>query len=146
MSEGNPGAPAGPIVLYDGVCALCNGTVRFVLARDTARRIRFAPLQGETARGFLRKWGKTPDVLDTFYLVRHAAAEGESVSERGQAALLLFEEIGGAWRLLGRILRVLPVRLMDFLYDFIARRRYRWFGKYDACPVPSAKDRDRFLP
>lgn len=143
MEEGGPG---GPIVLYDGVCALCNGTVRFALARDRARRIRFAPLQGETARGFLRKWGKEPEVLDTFYLVLDSGTAGERVASRGQAALLLFEEIGGVWRLLGRILRALPVRLLDSVYDFIARRRYRWFGKYDACPVPPAKDRDRFLP
>jgi predicted DCC family thiol-disulfide oxidoreductase YuxK len=136
----------GPIVLYDGLCALCNGTVRFALARDRARRFRFAPLQGETARGFLRKWGKEPEALDTFYVVLNSGTPEEKAASRGQAALLLFEEIGGPWKLLGRILGVLPKRLLDSLYDFIARRHSRWFGRYDSCPVPPAKDRDRFLP
>ncbi len=134
------------LLLYDGVCALCNGLVRFVLKRDRARLFRFAPLQGETARELLRKWGRTPELLDTLYFVRDADTPGEAVLERSRAALLVFEEIGGVWKVLARLLGVLPSGVLDFLYDFVARRRYRWFGRYDACPLPPPEDRDRFLP
>ncbi len=134
------------LLLYDGVCALCNGFVRFVLKHDRTGLFRFAPLQGETAGRFLRKWGKTPELLDTVYVVRDTDTQAEAVSEHAQAVLLVLEEIGGLWKALSRLLGVLPSKVLDVFYDLVARRRYRWFGRYDACPLPPPENRDRFLP
>jgi predicted DCC family thiol-disulfide oxidoreductase YuxK len=136
------GDTGGPVLLYDGVCAFCNGLVRFVLARDTTRRFRFAPLQGETARGMLRKEGKRADDLDTVWLVE----PNGTLLARGRAIRAVLRDLDGFWSFIAGTLGFFPAPLLDFLYDAIARRRYRWFGKYESCPVPPAQDRDRFLP
>lgn len=134
------------LLLYDGVCALCNGLVRFLLRHDPANRFLFAPLQGETAREILRRWKEAPDLFDTVYLVRTAGAPGEALLARGRAVVAVLEEVGGVWKAIGRLFAFLPPKVLDLLYDFVARRRYRWFGKYDVCPLPPPEDRGRFLP
>jgi predicted DCC family thiol-disulfide oxidoreductase YuxK len=134
-----------PIVVYDGVCGLCNRAVRFVLKHDGQDRFRFASLQSEFAAGILRRRGIQPGILDTFYLVTDHGQPGEQLSERSEAAIAVLRELGGVWRVLALPLRVLPAQVRDWGYNLIARHRYRMFGKYDACPLPEAKDRHKFL-
>lgn len=129
------------IVFYDGVCALCNGWVRFVLKRTAPGTISFAPLQGETAR----QRASIPGEVRTVVLVLHPGEAQERVLLRSSAALELLNQIGGVWRMVSW-LRIVPRCVRDWVYDFIAVRRYQWFGNYDTCPAPLPEWRNRFLP
>jgi predicted DCC family thiol-disulfide oxidoreductase YuxK len=132
------------LVLYDGVCGLCDRSVQFLLRHDRRARLSFAALQGETARPILERHGLAGE-LGSFVLVRDAGTSRERLHLRSSGALEVTRELGGAWRL-ARALRVVPRRLRDAVYDWVARRRYGWFGTLDACRVPGPEVRSRFLP
>ncbi len=132
------------VILYDGVCGLCNRGVRFVLKRDRDGVFRFASLQSSTGREILARHGIAPDALDTFYVVREFGLVGERVLSRSSAAVYTAARLGGVWKS-ATMLRVLPPRVRDFVYDTIARHRYRMFGRYDTCPLPEARYRGRFI-
>jgi predicted DCC family thiol-disulfide oxidoreductase YuxK len=130
------------LLFYDGGCGLCHRSVRFVVAADPEGRFRFAPLGGETFRGAvlpaLREGLPDSIVLRT--------AEG-ALLVRSDAALHVLRRLGGRWRLLAALLGLLPRRLRDAGYDFVARRRARWFASpADACPLVPAHLRARFAP
>ena len=135
-----PDPAAHPVVLFDGVCNLCHGTVRFLLERDPAARLRFASLQSDVGRALLARYGLDADALDTIVYVDAAGAH-----QRSDAALRIVRVLGPPWSWL-RVLALLPLPLRDAAYDFVARNRYRWFGKKDACPMPRAEWTARFLP
>jgi predicted DCC family thiol-disulfide oxidoreductase YuxK len=128
------------IVFFDGVCGLCDKTVRFLLRHDRHDRLRFAPLQGETARRVLPPLGGRPEDLDTIYVV---TADGRLL-QRSRAVLFATVALGGAWVLLGA-LRIVPRPLADLVYRFVARVRYRVFGRFDTCSIPTPEERARFL-
>lgn len=141
-----------PILLYDGVCGLCNRTVQFVLQRDRGGAFRFASLQSDVARRILANYGVSPSDLDTFYVVTDFArgspvevAQKQTLLARSDAAIFVLQELGSIWRVAGGLLRMLPRSLRDWVYESVARRRYRMFGRYDACPIPGAETRNRFL-
>lgn len=136
--------PEHLLVLYDGVCALCNRLVRFLLARDRRDRYRFAPLQSELGRRFVARHGGDPDELSTVYLIASPGAEGERAYLRGRAALLSLAGLGGPWAL-ARLAAALPRPLLDLGYRAVARRRYRLFGRYDSCPLPAPEHRHKFI-
>jgi predicted DCC family thiol-disulfide oxidoreductase YuxK len=138
-------ADPGPIVLYDGVCALCNGLVRFVLARDREGVFRFASLQGEVARATLARHGRNPDSLDTLIVVLDAGLPTERLLDQSTAALFVLRRLPAMWRAIGRATSIVPAALRDSVYRLVARTRYRTLGKYDACPIPPPAVRDRFL-
>jgi predicted DCC family thiol-disulfide oxidoreductase YuxK len=129
------------IVFYDGVCGLCDRWVRFVAKRDKRRTLQFAPLQGETAWQF----PALPTEMRTVIFVVNAGNSRERRYLRSDAALRLLDHVGGFWRMVSW-LRIVPRPLRDAVYDAIARRRYRWFGQFDSCPLPPPELRDRFLP
>ena len=128
------------VLFYDGVCAMCNGIVRFMLKRDTGRRFAFAPLQGETADLARSLHPGFPKDLETVVYLRDG-----NVFVRSRAAALAMCELPYPARMLSWF-RVLPAWLTDFFYGLIANNRYRVFGKYDVCPLPPAEHRERFLP
>jgi predicted DCC family thiol-disulfide oxidoreductase YuxK len=132
------------VILYDGVCGLCNRLNRFVLARDVRGVFRFASLQSHFARGFLTGRGLDPGDLGTLYLIADFGTEREAIHTKSRATLLILTTLGGPWRVAG-ILDVLPTTLLDGVYDLIARVRYRIFGRYDSCPLPRPEWRDRFI-
>jgi predicted DCC family thiol-disulfide oxidoreductase YuxK len=134
-----PDPAAHPTLLFDGVCNLCHGTVRFVLAHDRAARFRFATLQSEVGRALLARHGLDAAALDSVVLV-----DADGAHERSDGALRTLARLDSPWRWLG-LLRVVPRPLRDAVYDWIARHRYGWFGKLDACPLPRPEWRDRFL-
>jgi len=146
-----PGHPSGapkPLILFDGVCNLCNAVVTWVIERDRRGEFRFAALQSGEARRALAAAG-APDAR-TSTGPEHALGpdsvvliDGAGVHTRSEAALHIARALGPPWSLLG-FGRVIPRRLRDGLYDFIAGHRYRWFGKRDACVIPPAKIRARF--
>jgi predicted DCC family thiol-disulfide oxidoreductase YuxK len=135
----------GPILLYDGVCGLCSRLVQFVLKRDRRNQFRFAPLQGGFAARALARHGKDPADLDTVYVVVSPEQPDEQLLPRSQAIIYILRRLRRAWPLLAFLGRILPRSLADWLYGQVARRRYRIFGKYDACPLPSSETRARFL-
>lgn len=129
------------IVFYDGECGLCDRSVRFLLPRDRQAALRFAPLQGETAR----RRTDLPSELRSVIFVTQPGTAQEQVYSRSEAALRLLDHVGGVWRIVSW-LRVVPRPFRDWVYDRIAQRRYRWFGKFASCRVPSPEWRQRFLP
>jgi predicted DCC family thiol-disulfide oxidoreductase YuxK len=140
-----PASTPNPIILYDGVCGLCNRLVQFVLKHDSHDRFRFASLQSEFAAEILRRHGASPDDLDTMYVVHDYSLPQERIASRSDAAIMALRELGGGWAALGAALRALPVWVRNWEYNLVARNRYRIFGKYDSCPIPSEKDRRKFL-
>jgi predicted DCC family thiol-disulfide oxidoreductase YuxK len=130
-----------PILLFDGVCNLCNRTVQFVIDRDPAGVVRFAPLQSDAARRVLAARGRAAPEgeLDSVLLV-----EGARVYERSDAALRVARRLRGGWPLLYAFI-VVPRSARDLVYRFVAKHRYRWFGRTEACRVPTPEVRARFL-
>ncbi len=132
------------LVLYDGVCGLCNGFTRFVLRRDKRDRFVFAALQGSLAIELLRRHGRAAADLDTVYVVTGRGSEGERLLERARAVIFVLAGLGGVWGV-ARIFGVLPARLLDAIYDFVAARRYRWFGRSETCLLPLPRYRAKFI-
>ncbi len=134
-----------PIILYDGVCGLCNRFVQFVLKRDHQDRFRFAALQSNFAREILERHNLNPDTLETVYLALDYGGPAERLLSRDDAASSVLQQLGGFSRLWASVLKVLPCRLRGWSYNFVARNRYRFFGRHEACPLPDPKDRHKFL-
>jgi predicted DCC family thiol-disulfide oxidoreductase YuxK len=132
------------VVLFDGVCAICNRTVRFLLARDRRDRFRYAPLQSAFATQAAARHGRDARDLDTLYVVADYGTPSERLYGKAEGMLHLLGEIGGVWRL-SAVLGVLPAAVLNRAYDAFARNRYRWFGKYDSCPIPTAAERAKFV-
>ena len=137
--------PPHPIILYDGVCGLCNRFVQFVLKRDHQDRFRFAALQSNFARTVLRRHALNPDLLDTVYVVFDYGQASEHLLSRNAAARAVLEELGGLWRFWARLLDWLPESFRDWRYNLVARNRYRFFGKRESCPLPDPKNLHKFL-
>jgi predicted DCC family thiol-disulfide oxidoreductase YuxK len=133
------------VLLYDGVCALCNGLVRFLVARDRGRHIRYAALQSEFARAALEPYGEDPTTLSTVFLLQRYGRHDQRCLRRSRAALAAMRRLGGAWALAARVLGLLPTFLLDAGYRSIARVRYWMFGRYASCPLPAPEHRDLFL-
>ncbi len=133
-----PGEPA--IVLFDGVCNFCSEGVRFLAPRDPAGRLHYAALQSEAGRRLQRRFGLDPADLDTVVLV-----EGDRCHLKSGAIVRVLRRLRGAWPLLAALLWLVPSPLRDAAYVRFARNRYRWFGKSDACLVPTPELRARFL-
>jgi predicted DCC family thiol-disulfide oxidoreductase YuxK len=132
------------IVLYDGVCGLCNRTVQFLLKRDRHDRLRFASLQSDFAATFLKRHGMDHQSLDTVYAVLNYGQAGETLLAKGDAVLFFARAIGGVWSI-GGLGRIVPRATRNWLYDFVARHRYQVFGKSETCMLPDPKQRPKFI-
>jgi predicted DCC family thiol-disulfide oxidoreductase YuxK len=145
----DPGRPAATaeattttaetVVLFDGVCNLCNGTVQFLLQRDRRGQFRFAALQSSAGRNLLRRHGLPEDALETIVVLDSGRAW-----LRSDGALLLARRLPWPWPLL-YVFRLCPRSLRDAIYSWIARNRYRWFGRRESCMLPTAEGSARFL-
>jgi len=128
------------LVFFDGVCHLCQGTVKFILKRDRNRRFAFAPLQGETAQAYLDmtvEENTSPESV----IVWH---QGKKL-ERAAAIFYILLYLPWPWKLLS-VFRFLPSFVSDPLYRFVARNRYRWFGRSASCMMPRPEWKEQFLP
>jgi len=132
------------LILYDVVCGLCNRLNRFVLKRDPTGMFRFASLQSGLGQSLLRDFGRDPGNLDTLYVVVGYGSRSPVLLFRSRAALFVVKTLGGPWRL-AAVLGILPGRLLDWVYDLIARHRYSVFGRYESCLVPSPEHKSRFI-
>jgi len=135
------------LLLYDGVCALCNGVVRFLMKRDRLDRFRYAPLESSLGREVLARFD-IHTFPDGVMLLTDALTPAEHLYRRSDAVAEALQRLSGPrgmWRLLGGILRLVPRALRDWGYGIVARFRYRVFGRYDTCPIPPPEQRSRLL-
>jgi len=139
-----PETESHPIVLYDGVCGLCNRLNQFLLKRDRYDRLRFASLQSEFAGNILRRHSLDPLDLDTVCIVVNHGTSDERVLARSDAIIHVVRLLGGFWQaaVLGM---VIPKVLRDALYKLVATNRYRVFGKSDSCILPEPRHRGKFI-
>jgi predicted DCC family thiol-disulfide oxidoreductase YuxK len=128
-----------PVMLFDGVCNLCSGWVHFAIARDPAANLHFAAIQSAHGQAFLRRRGLPTDRFETFYLI-----DGRRVYEKSAGFLRMVGYLRWPWPLL-KAVRIVPRPLLDWLYDRIARNRYRLFGRRQTCLVPTPEIAVRFL-
>lgn len=128
-----------PIIFFDGVCNLCNSSVNFIIDRDPASRFRFASLQSDFAKHSLKK-----RKIDTSKLESIILWKDNKVYTKSDAAIEIAKDMMAPWSWL-RILNVIPLFIRDSLYNWIAKNRYRWFGRRDKCRIPSPELKNRFL-
>ena len=127
------------IIFFDGVCNLCTNSVKFVIKRDKKDAFRFAPLQSDAAHQYLGPFGLSLGELNTIILL-----EDNKVYQRSAAALRIARKLGGGWPLLYGFM-IFPAFIRDFVYNQIAKRRYRIWGKQDSCIVPTPELKAKFL-
>ena len=139
----DPDVPAFPddkaLLVFDGVCVLCSATARFVLERDGAARIRFATAQSPLGQALYRHYGLDTQAFETNLVLFEGRAHGKL-----DTVILGGRLLGGVWRAVG-LLRLLPRPLGDWLYDRVARNRYRLFGRTEHCMMPRPEWQDRFI-
>ncbi|MEY3243158.1 MAG: hypothetical protein RIR11_4597 [Bacteroidota bacterium] len=127
------------LLLFDGVCNLCNGAVQWIIVRDKKAVFQFAALQSDAGQRALNHLGLPTQSFNTIVLIK-----GDRYLIRSDAALEIAVQLGGFWRLAG-IFKIVPRFIRDAVYDFIANNRYRWFGKQEQCMLPRAEWKGRFL-
>lgn len=129
-----------PILLFDGECNLCNGSVRLLFARDPKGNLRFANLQSETGQALLDNYSLSKEEFDSFILV-----EGDKVHTHSDGALRTMLYLQFPWPIVGKALSLAPVSIRDKLYNWIARNRFAWFGKTEYCQTPPQDLQANFL-
>ena len=139
MQSSPDSRPDPPVVIFDGVCNLCNSSVDFLIRHDRGAKLRFAANQGEAGRGILERHGESPDDVATLYLY-----EDGKLYDRSSAVLRACRHLAFPYRALAG-LSIVPRSIRDFVYRWVAERRYRWFGKRDTCRIPTPAERERFL-
>lgn len=128
------------IILFDGVCNLCNGAVQFVIKHDKKNHYKFAALQSERATTLLKERGIDTAQIDSIILIDPNVA----YYTKSTAALEIGKSFGGGWRLLS-IFKWIPTPIRDWVYDLVAKNRYRWFGKQNECMIPTPDLKAKFL-
>jgi predicted DCC family thiol-disulfide oxidoreductase YuxK len=142
MTEAERNQIAGhPLLLYDGVCVLCNGVVRFLLLRDKTANLRFIPLESPLGREILTH----PSPQEGVVLITNALTPIKRTYHRSDAIAQALQLLPSPWSPLGRALSLIPRALREFGYTIIARLRYRLFGRSPTCPLPTPEQRDRIL-
>ena len=128
-----------PVVLFDGVCNFCNGSVNFILRQDRKGIFRFAALQSEAGQEILDQHGLANESFDSFILV-----EKGKIYQRSTAALKVFNKLSWYWKWT-QLFYIIPPFIRNMVYDFIARNRYKWFGQKTECMIPSPEMKAKFL-
>lgn len=127
------------VILFDGVCNLCNGFVQFIIKRDQAKKFRFASLQSDFGKAQLIRFGLNPNMLHSVIVI-----QGDKCLERSDAVLFIASQLGGPWKIFS-IAKIISRALRDAFYNLIAKRRYTIFGKQDNCMIPTPELKERFL-
>jgi predicted DCC family thiol-disulfide oxidoreductase YuxK len=137
------------LVIYDGYCGFCNSSIRWFLRRDTRNRLRFAPSNAPTVAGLLAAHqssaSQSAPIPDSILVVRDAGKFTQQIFENSDAVIVTLAELPSPWPAAGTLLRSIPRPLRDFAYRIIARWRYKIWGHYDTCPIPTAAERAHFL-
>lgn len=127
------------IILFDGICKFCNGTVNWLIKQDTDEKFLFASLQSEAGQRLLEQFNLPKAHFDSFIFIH-----GEQYFIKSTAALQIAKELRKCWKFL-YVLILVPKSMRDFFYDYFAKNRYKWFGKKQECTIPSPEIRKRFL-
>lgn len=127
------------IILFDGVCNLCNGFVQFIIKRDPEAKFKFASIQSESGQSLLNKLGLPTNDFDSFVYIK-----GDTYFLKSSAGLNVLKDLGGVWQLFN-VFVIIPIFIRDFFYNFIAKTRYKIFGKRDTCMIPTPEIKQRFL-
>jgi predicted DCC family thiol-disulfide oxidoreductase YuxK len=127
------------LILFDGVCNLCSGVVKFIVRRDPKGKFKFASLQSDAGRSILKQFNIDPDLLHSIVVIDNDAA-----LERSDAAIHIATQLGGPWKLL-KAFKIVPKFLRDAGYNVVAASRYRIFGKKDTCMIPTPELKERFI-
>lgn len=130
---------ANPLVIFDGVCNLCTASVRFIVRHESAPVLRFTPVQSPAGAALLRRYGFDPAAVKTFVVIEDGALYVQS-----DAAIRVARYLHAPWKYLGVVV-IVPRPIRDGAYDLVARHRYSWFGRMDACMVPSPALQARFV-
>jgi predicted DCC family thiol-disulfide oxidoreductase YuxK len=128
------------VIVFDGVCVLCSGWVRFVLKHDSQRVFKLAAMQTPAGRALLEQHGIDPDDPTTFLVIDDDVAYTDT-----DALIRALGHFGFFWRMCGAVLRVVPRAWRNAVYRYIARNRYRFFGRREACMIPGPEHSDRFV-
>ena len=128
------------IILFDGVCNLCNNAVQFVIKRDKKDVFRYAALQSEVGQQLTKERGIDTSTIDSIILID----PGTAYYTKSTAALEIGKELKG-YRTISSILLGIPSKLRDIVYDFVAKNRYKWYGRKDQCMVPTPELQSKFL-
>ena len=128
-----------PVILFDGVCNLCNASVQFIIRHDRKKKFRYASLQSEFGKTLIEKFNLSNADSDSVILL-----ENNSVKIKSSAALEIAKKMGGFYSTL-YVFILLPRFIRDNIYDFVARNRYRWFGKQDSCMIPTSELKKLFI-
>jgi predicted DCC family thiol-disulfide oxidoreductase YuxK len=131
--------PSDHILLFDGVCNLCNGLVKFIIRHDRQGKIKFAPLQSISGQSLMSGFFPDNKIVDSVIFIRK-----DKLLVKSSAVLNIFRELGRGWRFFYCLI-IIPFPVRDFFYDIIARTRYRIFGRMDTCMVPDPEIASRFL-
>lgn len=132
--------PTSKIILFDGVCNLCNNSVQFVIKRDKKNIFRYAALQSEVGQKLTKERGIDTSTVDSIILIE----PGVAYYTKSTAALEIGKTFGGGYKVLG-LFQWIPETLRNWVYDFVARNRYKWFGKREECMVPTPELKAKFL-
>ena len=132
------------LVLYDGVCGLCNSLLQFLLEHDRRRVFTFASLQSAAGMGMVARFGGNPNELTSFRVVTDYRTNRAQMFSKSRAALFVAGELGWPWKA-AVVFGVLPAVILDRAYDLVARHRYRMFGRYEQCLIPHPDVRRRFI-
>src|SRR6185503_18640196 len=127
-----------PVILFDGVCNLCSGSVQFILKRDKEKKFMFASLQSNYGQKFLQQFNLPANTVNSFFLY-----QDDKIFTRSTAALKMFQQLKN-WRWV-KILWIFPKFIRDAVYNLIAKNRYKWFGKKEECWLPTPELKARFL-
>lgn len=127
------------IILFDGVCNLCNSSVQFVIKKDTEAKFKYASLQSASGQALLKKFNLPLEQFDSFIYIN-----SDQVYQRSAGALNVLKDLGGFWKLLYGFI-IIPPFIRDFVYNFIAKNRYKFFGKRESCMIPTPELKKRFL-
>jgi len=127
------------IILFDGVCNFCNASVNYIIDRDYKDKFRFAALQSDAGIKLQKKFGFNPDNLSTLILI-----DGDKYYTQSTCALKIMRELRGFWKLSYAFI-IVPPFIRNIIYNIVAKYRYKWFGKREACRVPNAAEKAKFL-
>jgi len=128
------------LILFDGVCNLCNGAIQFVIKRDKKDTFRYAALQSDIGLQLMQERGIDPSKMDSIILIE----PGIAYFTKSDAALRIGQDFGGLWKILA-LFTWIPRSIRDGIYNIIAKNRYRWFGRKDACMIPTPELQAKFL-
>ncbi|MFH6942478.1 thiol-disulfide oxidoreductase DCC family protein [Flavobacterium sp. FlaQc-50] len=128
------------IILFDGICNLCNSAVQYIIKHDTKDIFRFVALQSELGISICKHLGVSFSKMDSIILYN----PGVSYFYKSSAAIEIAKNFGGFWKLIS-IFRIIPIFMSDYIYDYIAKNRYNWYGKKESCMIPSPEIKAKFL-